>query len=155
MNARSLKGALLGFWAVWYTAVCGANVFDALKSWNALPAEWPLASGNFQAIEETTARYGFPFLFNVGLFVAAIIWQGVAAYLFWRLTAEASTQPVREAPSLYPAFTVSLLLWAAFCVVDELMIRYDVETTHLRLFIAQLLTLITVVLIPDEPQPRK
>jgi hypothetical protein len=46
---------------------------------------------------------------------------------------------------------VSLGLWAAFLVADEVFIAYPVEATHLRLFIAQLVTLLAVEVLPEEP----
>jgi hypothetical protein len=41
------------------------------------------------------------------------------------------------------------MLWAAFVLADELLIAYPVEATHLRLFTAQLATLLTIVLLPE------
>jgi hypothetical protein len=56
----------------------------------------------------------------------------------------------RESPRLlYAAFTVSLTLWAAFALADEAFIAYAVEGTHLRLFTAQLATLLAVELLPE------
>jgi hypothetical protein len=45
-------------------------------------------------------------------------------------------------------------LWAAFVLADEVLIAYSVEATHLRLFAAQLLTLLAIVLLPQRPDPR-
>ena len=52
--------------------------------------------------------------------------------------------------NVYSAFTAALLLWAAFLVSDELFIAYALEATHLRLFLAFLVTLLAIVLLPDE-----
>jgi hypothetical protein len=46
---------------------------------------------------------------------------------------------------------VSLSLWAAFQVADVVFIAYGVEATHLRLFTAQLATLLVIELVPEEP----
>jgi hypothetical protein len=35
------------------------------------------------------------------------------------------------------------------CVCDEVFIAYAIEATHLRLFIGQFLTLLTIELLPD------
>jgi hypothetical protein len=48
----------------------------------------------------------------------------------------------------YAAFSVGLGLWSAFAIADELFIAYAVEGTHLRLFTAQLATLLAVELLP-------
>jgi hypothetical protein len=48
------------------------------------------------------------------------------------------------------AFTASLLLWAAFLVADEVFVAYAVAGTHLRLFVAHLLTLLVIELLREE-----
>ena len=45
---------------------------------------------------------------------------------------------------------MSLLLWGAFLLADEVFIAYPVAATHLRLFTAQLATLLAVELLPEE-----
>ena len=50
---------------------------------------------------------------------------------------------------LYPAFLISLLLWAGFMLADELLIAYTVEGTHVRLLTAQLATLLVIALVPE------
>ena len=41
-------------------------------------------------------------------------------------------------------------MWLAFLIADEIFIAYAVAATHLRLFSAQLLTLLAIELLPDE-----
>jgi hypothetical protein len=41
-------------------------------------------------------------------------------------------------------------LWGAFLVADEVFIAYPLESTHLRLFIAYLVTLMTIELLPED-----
>ena len=52
-------------------------------------------------------------------------------------------------PLLYTAFAVSLSLWAAFLLADEVFIAYAVAGTHWRLFTAQLATLLAIELLPE------
>lgn len=65
-------------------------------------------------------------------------WEAIAAVLFWR----AARQPGGR--WLGPAFMVSLGLWAAFILLDEVLLIFEtgVEATHLGLLIAELLTLV-------------
>ena len=142
-----LKRSLLLFWAVWLTVVFLTNAADAAKAAGLLTESWAFASGNYRFVTETMARYGTPSWANAVLFASVIVWEGLAAVLFWRagwLFRGASGRPAR-----YAAFTASLLLWAAFMVSDEVFIAYAVEGTHLRLFIAQLGTLLVVELLPE------
>lgn len=68
--------------------------------------------------------------------------------LFWLAWLRYRRQPGGRR-LLYAAFTVSLGLWSAFAIADELFIAYAVEGTHLRLFTAQLATLLAVELLPQ------
>ena len=144
-----LKRVLLLFWAVWLSVVFLSNLADAGKGIGLLGESWAFASGNLSFIKETTARYGTPDLVNALLFAGVIFWEGIAALLFWL-----AGWTVRGKDSgrkvLYYAFTTSLLLWGAFLIADEVCIAYPVESTHLRLFIAHLVTLLAIELLPEK-----
>jgi hypothetical protein len=144
-----LKRCLLFFWTVWLSIVFATNVLDGCKAFGLLAENWSFASGNYGFLAETTARYGTPAWLNKLLFLGVIVWEGAAALLFgltwlrFRSGREASRR------LLYAAFTVSLSLWSAFAVADELFLAYTVEGTHLRLFTAQLATLLAIELLPE------
>jgi hypothetical protein len=144
-----LKRLLLFFWAFWFTVVFLTNLADAGKGLGILNESWVFASGNWQLIQETTARYRTPAAVNVILFAGVILWEAVAAVLFWlagwRFRGRSSTRKAE-----YLAFTTSLLLWCAFLVADEVFIAYPLESTHLRLFVVHLVTLLAVELLPEE-----
>ena len=146
----ALKRALLFFWAAWLTVVFLTNALDGLKALWLLPEAWPFASGNYRFLAETTARYGSPDWLNGLLFFGVVAWEAIGAILFWRAGWRLSDRSRREAGATRAAFAIGLGLWAAFLLADEIMITYIVEQTHLRLLIAQLVTLLVVELIPDE-----
>jgi uncharacterized membrane protein len=145
-----LKRTLLAFWAVWLTVVLATNVLDAGKVVGVLPQDWSFASGNYTFLADTTSRYGTPNWLNGLLFAGVIAWEGVAALLFWLACWRFRTKPRGSRRPLYAAFSVSLLLWGAFLVADEVFIAYPVAATHLRLFTAQLVTLLAIELLPED-----
>jgi hypothetical protein len=61
---------------------------------------------------------------------------------------------VGAAPAVKPAFPVAPALRAAFIVVDEVLIAYAVAATHVRLFSAQLLSLLAMHLLDERPVAR-
>ena len=134
---------------VWLSVVVLSNLVDAGKAAGLLGASWSFASGNWTAIQETTARYGTPVLVNALLFAGVIVWEGIAAALFWLAFA---TFRGRNAGRkvVHLAFTTALVLWGAFFVSDEIFIAYAFEATHLRLFVAYLVTLLAIELLPEE-----
>jgi hypothetical protein len=141
-----LKRTLLASWAAWLSVVFAANVADAMKAVGLLPESWAFASGNYRFLADTTARYGTPGWLNGLLFAGVICWEGAAAVLFWLACWAFRGRGVR-----YAAFTACLSLWLAFALADEVFIAYAVEGTHLRLFTAQLATLLAVELLPEGP----
>jgi hypothetical protein len=143
------KRLLLAVWAVWLNVVFLSNLADAAKGLGWLGESWAFASGNLQFIRQTTARYGTPDVVNGALFAGVIAWEGVAVVLFWH-AAWAIRDRGAGRRAAYRAFSASLLLWAGFLVADEVFIAYALEGTHLRLFIAHLMTLLAVELLPDE-----
>jgi hypothetical protein len=145
----AFKRLLLLFWAVWLSVVFLSNLTDAMKGLGWLGESWAFASGNLQFIRQTTARYGTPDAVNGVLFAGVVVWEGVAAVLFWRAAWVFRGRGAGRR-SVYRAFTASLLLWAGFLVADEVFIAYALEGTHLRLFVAHLATLLTVELLPEE-----
>jgi hypothetical protein len=138
---------LLAGWSVWWTLVVATNLTDAARALGWLPDSFAFASGNYAAIQAATARYGAPPWLNAGLFASVIVWEACAALLFWLTTCH------RDDPGnrwLYRAFTVGLPLWLAFLVADEICIGYAIGATHLRLFIAQLLTLLAIAWLSEK-----
>jgi hypothetical protein len=148
-NATLLKRGLLLFWAVWLTVVFATNLADAAKALGLLVPSWPFASGNYRFLCETTSRYGTPAWLNGVLFASVVCWEGAAALLFWRAAWHF------QARAVYAAYAAGLGLWAAFLVADEVCIAYAVEGTHLRLFTAQLATLLAVELLPGGQEGRQ
>lgn len=144
-----LKRLLLFFWAVWLSVVFLSNLADAGKGLGLLGESWAFASGNWKLLQEMTARYGTPATVNAILFAGVILWEGIAAVLFWRAGLRIRGRSSAR-QTVYLAFTTSLLLWAAFLVADEVFIAYPLESTHLRLFVAHLVTLLAIDLLPEK-----
>jgi hypothetical protein len=144
-----LKSSLLACWAAWLTVVFATNVLDAAKALGLLAESWPFASGNYHFLAETTARYSTPPWLNGLLFAGVIGWEGMTALLFWLAWGTFRGRGRGGATMLYAAFTAGLTLWLAFAIADEVFISYSVEGTHLRLFVAQLATLLAVELLPE------
>jgi hypothetical protein len=146
-----LKRGLLLFWAAYLTLVFTTNLCDGLKAAGMLPAGWAFASGNYAFLCETTARYGTPAWANAVLFGGVVCWEGLAATLFWL----AGIRFRQGGKLVYAASGCGLGLWAAFVLADEVFVAYAVETTHWRLFAAQLATLLAVELLPEGEQGRR
>jgi hypothetical protein len=144
IDAALFKRALLLFWGAYLSLVVLTNLMDVAKALSLLAPSWEFASGNYAFLLKITARYNTPTWLNATLFAGVVCWEALAAALF---LVAGLRYPQRGL--LYPAFTVTTLLWGAFVLAEEVFIAYAVEATHWRLFIAQLATLLAVELLPD------
>jgi hypothetical protein len=138
MHFRRLGTGLLGFWALYFVIVALSNLTDLLRGIRWLPAGWRWISGNLAFMASATAPAGVPGWGNAVLLAGVVGWQLVAAVLFWRAAR------THGAMGLGPAFTVGVSLWAVFILLDEVLLIFETgaEATHLRLLIAQLVTLV-------------
>lgn len=144
VTLTTLKQGTILFWALWLTIVFLSNVVDALKALGVLPRLWTvMISNNYDAIRRMTAKRRVPEWMNALMFGGVIVYQAMMAYLFWRALL------VGGEVALYAAFGASLMLWAVFILVDELFVEYEIERIHMSLFVAKLITLMFIVLMPD------
>jgi predicted anti-sigma-YlaC factor YlaD len=142
---RTIPRGLLFFWAAWLSLVTLTNVLDGLKSLRMMPTGWAFASGNYAFMASVTAKYGTPTAVTAMLFVGVVAWELLAAVLFWRAFAAHRADAATAGDAVRQAFTVSLALWAAFMLADEVFFAFDAEGTHVHLLIAQLASLLTIL----------
>ena len=140
-SLRLIGPGLVAFWALYFTIVALSNLTDLLRGVGILPAAWRWVSGNLAFIAASTAPAGAPAGLTRLLLAGVVIWQAWAAWLLWHAVAPA---PADE--RLGPAFAASLGLWAVFVLLDEALLIFETgaEATHLRLFIAQLVSLLAI-----------
>jgi hypothetical protein len=148
LGFTTLQAGLLLLWALYLACVLATNLADALKQLGALPGSWTLASGNFALVTATTAAHGIPRGVAAVLFAGVIAWEALAAWMFFRAWATFRRTADGRAPEVTAAFTVSLALWGAFLIVDEILIAYTYAPAHARILIGQLASLI-VMRMPD------
>ena len=145
----TLKRGLLFFWAAWLTIVLLTNVFDLLKQVGVLGQSWTFASGNYGFMAATTAVHALPDALVMLLFVGVVLWEALAAGLLWQAFAAFRAGRATTLARVDTAFAVSLALWAAFMLADEIFLAFDVEATHMRIFAAQIVTLLAIHLLPN------
>ena len=146
LSLLTLKQGALLFWALWLTLVFLANLCDFLKHVGILGDGWKFASGNFDLIRKTTDVYHLPEIAVRILFVGILLWEALATLL---MGAALFTFSGDMTGAIYTAFGVGLGLWAAFLIADEVFVAYPMESTHFPIFIAQLITLLALYVLPN------
>jgi hypothetical protein len=144
-----LKTGCLLFWASWFSLACLTNVFDFMNMLALISPEWRFRSGNLILLSQSLSIYQISPLFINLLFICDVLIQAlagalffIAAYQFWQ----------RKNPWVYInyAFGISIALWAAFIVMEEIFIAYVFEGGHRELFAFELITLMAIHLLPQD-----
>ncbi|MEX0601557.1 MAG: hypothetical protein WD423_16585 [Rhodothermales bacterium] len=147
-----IKRIILLFWALFFSLVFVTDVADGLTAMGALSPDFIFASANYGFMLEVTGIYGTPAWVVTLLFTGVVVWAGAAAFMFWRAFAGFAAWDGPSGRLVETAFALGIGLWAAFLVADEFFLAYlttDVSSVHLRLFIAQIASLLVVALVPD------
>jgi hypothetical protein len=149
-----IKRIVLVFWAAWLSVVVVTNVLNGLRAVEALPSSFKFVSGNWEWINQVMDPLGAPRGMQGTLFAGAIVWEALAAALFWWAVATYQGRRLtREKPTLY-ACGCNLALWAAFQVLDEVFLAYESERVHRMIFLNQIATLVLLhVLSVDSEHP--
>lgn len=143
-----LKLGLLALWTAWFALVVATNVCDVLKSLGVLPREWRFASQNFARVRDAVAVYGLPRGMAAVLFGAVVLWQALTALLLAKALMASIGAQTLAAEQVDLAFASALGLWAGFILAEEIFKQYKTESKHLLFFIAQLLTLTALHVLP-------
>jgi hypothetical protein len=138
-----LVRVLLGFWALWWSIVFATNFFDGLVQLGLLGDGWTLASGNYGFLLSVTEVHGTPASVVALLFAAGVVWELGVALLTWRAFAS-SLGGLPSRRLVYRALVPAVGFFGAFLLLTEVFLAYDLANTHVRLFIATLLTLFVV-----------
>lgn len=150
INFGTLKRGVLLFWSLWLTVVTATNILNALRALGVLPETFKFVSGNWQLINQTMDPLGVPRALQAFMFAGVIVWEGLAAILFWRAFAAYRNRPLIQERMALVACGVNLALWAAFQVLDEVFLAYQPEGVHRVIFISQILTLLMLYLLPTQ-----
>jgi hypothetical protein len=151
---KLLAEGLVLFWSLWWSVIVVTNLMEALRALGVLAEDWKFASGNYSLISQTTAIYDLPAWVNGLLFVCVILWQMICCVLFWRTFRNLREKPTLASSDVIEAFVVSLALWAALIIADEIFISYEMEGIHLRILLAQMVTLLLLLHIGEKEARR-
>jgi hypothetical protein len=151
LTLAAIRRGLLVFWALWLSVVVTTNVLNGLQLFSVLPESFRFVSGNWSWINQSMDPLAVPRPLQALLFTGAIAWEGLAAVLFWRASVAYRGRSLWQEPAVTAACAVNLALWAAFQVLDEIFMAYQPEGVHRAIFANQVLTLLALMLLSNEP----
>ena len=105
---------------------------------------------NYPALVTSLAQYDSPNWLPAVFFVGIIAWSllSALAFIFAALTPAQPSQRWRE--RVNAAFIISLGLWFAFFISDQVVMMFDLEQNHMVQGGFQLLTSMAIHFLPDD-----
>lgn len=147
---KRIQSGLVLFWALYFSIVLLSNSADALKALRLLPTNWPFVSGNYGLIDKVVSIYSSPTWLAGVLFAGVILWEAVGTVLFWKAFVSTRQQARDPKAAISRALGVTIGLWAAFIVADEVFLTYtlgNLSATHFNLLLAELASFILIRLL--------
>ena len=149
LSITTFKRVLVAFWAIWWLIAFLSDVAGGLKELGLITANW-LPHTSYPTLVEGLASYSAPGWLAPFLFVGIICWSFLSAVL---LTVAALT-PIQPWPRwqrrVDSAFIVSLSLWLAFFLADQIIMKFGLEENHMVQGGFQLLCLLAIHLLSGD-----
>ena len=141
------KLGVLLFFATWFLIAFLTNLIDLFNILN-LTNQWKFHSSNYLALKEVLHIYNTPDIILNFLFFFNIFIQGISALLFFYASFR-YFKNYNAWPLINIAFDASIALWAVFLVMEEIFIAYAYEATHIRLLMLEIISLLSLHLLPS------
>ena len=149
VSIDQFKRLLVLFWALWWLLAFLTDFLGGLKEVGAIAAAW-LPATNYPLLVKSLAGYGPPGWLPPLLFVGIISWSLIATLLL-ALAACTPRKPAdRWQRRVNNAFIVSLSLWLAFFLADQIVFNFPLEENHMVQGGFQLLSFMAILLLPDD-----
>jgi len=119
---RTFPHILLIFWALWWSIAFLTDFLGALGHLQLIHTTL-LVNENYPALVKVLQMYHAPQWLPGLLFAGIILWSFLSCFYFWW-----ATFAPRQA---HAAFIISLTLWLAFFLADQLIFNYALEQNHM------------------------
>jgi hypothetical protein len=144
----SFKVGLLVFWWLWYWIALFTNLCEGFQALRVLPRTWPFASGNLRAVTKAINTYSDSRWIPRLLFTGILCFQFLTVLLFGWATISSVWDMSLNSRAINAAFGGGLGLVIGFMLADEILKQYDTEHSHVLFFIAQLISLLALYILP-------
>ena len=149
ITRERFKKLIIVFWTLWWLIALWTDIVGLLAHNGLLQKSWA-PNTNYPFLVDSLKMYNAPEWLPQFLFGGIIVWLLLSTLAFcWAATSLAQEKEkwMRRADI---AFTISLGLWLAFIIGDQLIMKFTLEENHMVQAGFQLLTYLMLYLIPSE-----
>ncbi len=143
------KRIIVVFWALWWMLAFLTDFLGGLYLLNVFTEPW-VPHSNYPALVASLTQYDAPNWLPGVFFVGIVAWSFMSAlaFIFAALTPAQPSPRWRE--RVNAAFIISLGLWFAFFISDQVVMMFDLEQNHMVQGGFQLLTFMAIHFLPDD-----
>ena len=149
ITRQRFKKLIILFWAVWWLTALWTDVMGILAHYGLLQKSWA-PDTNFTFLVDSLKMYNVADWVPQLAFAGIIGWSFLSALAFFWAVINLGKEEERWMRRADLAFIISLGFWLAFFIGDQLVMKYDLEQNHMVQAGFQLLTYLTLYLIPSE-----
>ncbi len=149
INLLSFKKSIVVFWALWWLIALWTDVVGVFAHFNLLNASWA-KDLNYPFLVSSLKMYNVPNWFSGICLAGIILWSFLSTALF--ISASLSLNKAKRIwlHRTQVAFIVSVSYWLAFFLADQMIMNFDLEQNHMVQGGFQLLTFLSLYILPDE-----
>jgi hypothetical protein len=144
MSNAMFKRGMVGFWFAWWLIAFLTDLLGGMKHAGALSYDW-ISDSNYPFLVKSLALYHAPGWLTIVFFIGITAWSLLAALLFCH--AFFSADFLSRAKS---AFIISLGLWLAFFLADQIIMNFDLEQNHMVQGGFELLSFLAMYILPEK-----
>lgn len=143
------KQSLVVFWGLWWAIAFLTDFVGGLEMLGLTSTPW-FDGQNYPFLKQTLAPFGATAAIDIALFVGIILWALVSTLLFSFAIVTPYSRKELWLKRVDYAFVVSLGLWLAFFLADQVVMKFDLEQNHMVQGGFQLLCYLSIHLLPDD-----
>lgn len=142
------KKSIILFWTLWWFIALWTDVVGALAHLNWLKKSWAV-DANYPFLVKSLKLYSPPDWLPAILYAGIIAWLLFITVLFIYTCLSLNQSYTIWLKRAERAFFVSLALWMAFLIGDQLTMQYETEQNHMVQAGFQWLTFLSLYWLPE------
>lgn len=149
MTPLLFKKIMVIFWLLWWAIAFWTDVIGLMAHYNLLHQTWA-PDLNYPFLAQSLTMYHVPSYFPLIAYIGIMLWSGLATLAFIRAGVAIFQKSDQWKNYANTAFIISLCLWLAFFIADQLIMKFDLEANHMAQACFELLCYLAMYVIPDD-----
>ncbi|KTD23879.1 Uncharacterised protein [Legionella lansingensis] len=146
---EGFKKIIIIFWMLWWFIALWTDIVGAMAHAGLLTKSWA-QDLNYPFLVQSLKIYPIPDWLPVLLFLGILLWSFVATIAFFWACMSLHKNSAIWMKRADIAFVISITYWLAFFLSDQIVMKFDLEENHMVQGGFQLLTYLTLYLLPSE-----